>query len=436
MKKINTLAVCVVCSLSVLCVLRVNAQRISDSYVAQTVNLSRPVTDNTVDEADNTADGQNADVINKIVQTVSSTALTEAQDTLEREPVQMTDNTVQDPDNEVVSRCLSDAVTDASGKAEGTIEKIVVSGMPGGLDNESVMGVKPALLEPEESVAGEGGSAIGLELDDLDGLDDLDELENETVYDLELAELENEQAVNRKEGSEPQPLPAQPDISDEQARQIQLEVAVGHADIIFLKNNESLEGVIRDRTDSIISIETQYGLKVCNRRDVEFIDEITEQERFVLLEKLEKLQRYHQRSAKEHLEQEKEKLNRQQIQAQEQSQLLDHLTGGAPSDLFDLTNQRLDEILKEFSQFPPDYWRYYHRKGDVMKTTVRLKRLRRYSHPSLIDTIDLYIVAFGYKMEELDERDGSSLKKQYRDSYEKKFRTAEKRRLTGFNPTK
>jgi len=227
----------------------------------------------------------------------------------------------------------------------------------------------------------------------------------------------------------------QVDISDrEQMSRLQTQISIEPADIILLCNGESYEGVIREKTKDIISLETEYGLKIFNLKDVEFIDEISERRRFDLLQKLEVLQRYHQKKDMKVLKQEKKDLQKQEQIAQLKKNMLEGATGKKDTDLFTLSKTRLEEIIKEFAQFSPDYWRYYHRKSDAVKITLELNRLKKYAHPAYKDTIDLYLKAFEYKKKEMDESQGSALVRQYRDKYKVYFRNAEQKRITILNP--
>ena len=220
------------------------------------------------------------------------------------------------------------------------------------------------------------------------------------------------------------------DPSDiEQMQKLQIEVSVKPADVILLKNGESIEGVIRDKTQNIISIETEYGLRVFSKDDIDFLDEISEKERFYLLDKIEALQVFHKKVNEKKLEEKKKELEQQKEKAQQQTESLEKLTNQDATNLFSLTNLRLEEIIKEFSQFPPDYWRYYHRKGDAQKAVLRLRRLERFAHPEILETIKLYLQAFDNKIKELGTSEESLSRETYKDNYKKFFRNAEKRRM-------
>ncbi|GEM_PF-2077721 len=225
------------------------------------------------------------------------------------------------------------------------------------------------------------------------------------------------------------------DIYDEkQMKHLQTEISIQPADIVLLRNGESYEGVIREKTRDIVSLETEYGLKVFTLKDVEFIDEISEKRRFDLLHKLEVLQKYHRMKEIRKINQQKEELRQQQKIADIKKSMIEGATGAKTTDLFALSKTRLEEIIKEFAQFPPDYWRYYHRKNDAVKAELELKRLKRYSHPAFKGVIDGYLKAFEYKKKEMDESSGSLLIRQYKDKYKDYFRSAEQKRLTILNP--
>lgn len=327
---------------------------------------------------------------------------------------------------------------------KSVIEKSKESSAPVTGKKAPVMPQKQVKEQPEE---------------ELDDLDRPEAPENEAVYDKELENLDAQRKAKGQTGpaqtkkiiGTPVPgldeieneapaakpsKPAEPVLTPEEAKRIQTEIAVGLADVILLKNGESLEGVIREHTDSIVSIETEYGLKVLNVKDIEFIDQIPEKDRFSLLEKLERLQQYHRQSVSKELSKEQAQLSKEVQIADNQKEILEAATGTKATDLFSLTQERLDEIIKEFSQFPPNFWRYYHRKGDATKAILRLNRLMRYAHPDLKETIDLYITAFNYKIKELDTRTGSALRNEYEETYKRFFRVAEKRRLTVLNSVK
>lgn len=275
---------------------------------------------------------------------------------------------------------------------------------------------------------------------DIDFIEEIDDAEREkllwklrilTKYNRKLEKQRKESKVSSE--TEKKKQPSEPEDKNELIRRLQLEISVQQADILMFKNGDTIEGVIRETTDEIISIETQYGLKIFDRKEIEFVEQISEKDRFDLLEKLERLHRLLSSEEKQNLEQQKHQLALEQKKAKESKQSLDDLTGGVESDLFSLTSRRLEEIVKEFSQFPPDYWRYYHRKSDALKTIFRLKRLRRYAHPRHVITINLYIKAFDCKIKEKGESGRSLLLRQYRDKYKSFFRSAEKRRSVLLN---
>lgn len=217
---------------------------------------------------------------------------------------------------------------------------------------------------------------------------------------------------------------------NQEIQQLKITIGVNPADILLLKNGDTVEGVIRNQTNDIVSIETINGLEVYTHDEIEFIEEISEEERFSLLHKMERLHKLLEQKVSQSLVQERQQLIRQEEKAKEEQQQLSRALGENGKDLFSLTQSRLEEIVKEFAQFPPDYWRYYHRKRDAVKTVLELNRLRRYAHPQFNDIIELYIKAFEYKQEEWDESEGSVLRRQYQDSYKNFFRQAERRRIT------
>ncbi len=306
-------------------------------------------------------------------------------------------------------------------------------------DGDSVEGVITKKTEDEVEIE----TAFGLktyDMLDIDFVEEIDDFHRKqllwklkilTEYNKKREELESKRKISSTSKKE-KPTPA-PEDRKSLIHTLQTQIAVQQADILMLKNGDTIEGVIRETTDDIVSIETQYGLKIFERDKIEFVEQISEKDRFDLLEKLEKLHRLLSDEEKQNLEHQKQKLVIEQEKAKKSKQSLDELTGGNESDLFSLTNRRLEEIVKEFSQFPPNYWRYYHRKSDALKTILRLKRLRRYAHPSHRITINLYIKAFDYKIKEKGESRGSLLLRQYADKYESFFRSAEKRRSALLN---
>ena len=272
-------------------------------------------------------------------------------------------------------------------------------------------------VEPDESSAKEVGSED--DLDDSAYIDEGPDIEDEIKKEILSEDQDNDSTLDL--------LLDPSDI--EQMKKLQVEISIKPADVILLKDGESIEGVIRDKTTNIISIETEYGLKVYNKEDIDFIDEISEQEKFYLLDKIEALQVFHKKSKERKLKEEKKELQAQEEKAQQATQTLEKLTDQETTNLFSLTNLRLEEIIKEFSQFPPDYWRYYHRKGDAQKAVLRLRRLERFAHPQILETIKLYLQAFDNKIKQLDSPDDSLSRETYKDNYRKFFRNAEKRRM-------
>ena len=275
---------------------------------------------------------------------------------------------------------------------------------------------------------------------DIDFIEEINDAEREkllwklkilTEYNRKLEKQKKESKISSD--TEKKKQPSESEDINELIRNLKLAISVQQADILMFNNGDTIEGVIRETTDEIISIETQYGLKIFDRKEIEFVEQISEKDRFDLLEKLERLQRLLSNEEKQNLEQQKHQLVLDQKKAEESKQSLDNLTGGVETDLFSLTGRRLEEIVKEFSQFPPNYWRYYHRKSDALKTIFRLKRLRRYAHPRHVITINLYIKAFDCKIKEKGESRGSFLLRQYRDKYKSFFRSAEKRRSVLLN---
>jgi len=332
------------------------------------------------------------------------------------------------------------------------------------MDNESQMyrlQVEVSVQQADILLLTNGDSVEGVITNKSDELVDIETVFGAKTYDLldidfveEISDAEREKLLwklkilteyNRKLEKERKELkvssdtekktqPSEPEDKNKLIRRLQLDISVQQADILMLNNGDTIEGVIRETTDEIVSIETQYGLKIFDRKEIEFVEQISEKDRFELLAKLEQLQQLLSSEEKQNLKEQKERLTQQQKKAKESKQSLNDLTGGVESDLFSLTSRRLEEIVKEFSQFPPDYWRYYHRKSDALKTILRLKRLRRYAHPRHVITVNLYLKAFDCKIKEKGESRGSLLVRQYRDKYKSFFRSAEKRRSILFNP--
>ncbi len=285
-------------------------------------------------------------------------------------------------------------------------------------------------------------------LDDLDGLDDLDReiygldgLDQETSIpsaseredDLDKIDALIERPATLSEdtlaGSSENSGDVLLDPSDaEQMRKLQIDISVHPADVIMFHNGETVEGVIRKTGDEFVAIENETGLHTYSISDIEFIDEITEKERFYLLDKIQALQVYHKKAVEKQLEATKRQLEKEQRAAEEKTVTIDRITGKDESDLYNLTHVRLGEIVKEFSQFSPDYWRYYHRKNDAQKAILQLNRLRRYAHANIVELIDQYLRAFETKIKELNEPEGSRLTESYKDSYKKFFSLAEQRR--------
>ncbi|MCP5462101.1 MAG: hypothetical protein H7A34_02815 [bacterium] len=282
--------------------------------------------------------------------------------------------------------------------------------------------------------------------DEIDFIEDLDSEEstgisdetstdnNSTLDDMTFDDLigigkDNDTLPTVSHPSEPAP-----EILDEsEIRRLELALSTGPADVLLLISGDTEEGVIREKTGEIITLETQFGMEIFNREDIEFIEEISEEERFETLHIIEKLQRYHQQQELIRWHKQKLALSKQELKATRKQHQLDIITDQHNPDLFSLTGNRLEEIIKDFSQFPPDYWRYYHRKSDVFKTLLQLKRLKRYAHGDFEPIIRLYIDAFEYKKKELSQEQGSSLSRQYGETYKDRFRMAEKRRLTTYN---
>lgn len=264
--------------------------------------------------------------------------------------------------------------------------------------------------------------------------DEMSSDENTILDDMTFDELigigkDNDSLPNTSRPSSPAP-----EIFDEsEIRRLELALSTGPADVLLLINGDTEEGVIREKTGEIITLETQFGMEIFNREDIEFVEEISEAERFETLHIIEKLQRYHQQQELIRWNKQKLALSKQELKATRKQHQLDIITDQHNPDLFSLTGKRLEELIKDFSQFPPEYWRYYHRKSDVFKTLLQLKRLKRYAHEDFEPVIGLYIDAFEYKKKELSQEQGSSLSRQYGETYKDRFRMAEKRRLTTYN---
>ncbi len=331
-----------------------------------------------------------------------------------------TDREVYDTDNESQMHSL---------QVEVSVQQADILLLTDGDSVEGVITNKTEDLVDIETVFG----LKTYDLLDIDFIEEIDNREREkllwklkilTEYNHKLEKQKRESKISSSIEKKKKPSEDTGDL----IRSLKLAIAVQQADILMFNNGDTIEGVIRETTDEIISIETQYGLKIFDRKEIEFVEQISEKDRFDLLEKLERLQRLLSDEGKQNLEQQKQQLAISQKKAKESKQSLDNLTGGVETDLFSLTIRRLEEIVKEFSQFPPDYWRYYHRKSDALKTIFRLKRLRRYAHPRHVITINLYIKAFDCKIKEKGESGRSFLLRQYRDKYKSFFRSAEKRR--------
>ncbi|MCD6460723.1 hypothetical protein J7L67_08670 [bacterium] len=288
-------------------------------------------------------------------------------------------------------------------------------------DNDS-----PVVQEYPQQIYGEEDKSISFLKKESKGTDDLDDA-GDISEGPDIDDEITTQAVAQDNEFISEILLDPADV--EQMEKLQIEVSIKPADVILLKNSESVEGVIRDKTQNIVSIETEYGLRVYSRDDIDFIDEISEKEKFYLLDKIEALQMFHKKVKEKKVEEKKKELISQEKIAKRKTEDIEKLTGQDTTNLFSLTNVRLEEIIKEFSQFPPDYWRYYHRKGDAQKAVLRLRRLERFAHPQIVETIKLYLRAFDNKIKELDRPDDSLSRETYRENYKKFFRNAEKRRI-------
>ncbi|MEW6534140.1 MAG: hypothetical protein AB1454_00795 [Candidatus Auribacterota bacterium] len=321
--------------------------------------------------------------------------------------------------------------------------------MPDNTGNEQVLAEQSndtrVMMDNEGVIIILGGEATAPESENdtdvsiSEEITDLDDgyIDNDTLYDDELKALEDLGFEALLESMPDQYVPV---IAEEEndtiesltrkKSKLQLEVAVAPADIILLANGESVEGVIRTSTDEIVSIETETGLSVYRLEEIDYIDEMDEKSRFYLLHKLEELHEINRKLVRIKLEREKQKLE----QAQQKQEYVDIVVGMESGDLFALSTERLEKIIKEFAQFSPEYWRYYHRRPDAMKALLQLKRLKRYAHPEVGSIIDLYIRAFEAKVQELREGEESLVRSQYKNSYEQNFRQAERRRITALNP--
>ncbi len=292
------------------------------------------------------------------------------------------------------------------------------------------------------------------DLDDLDDMDDeisdLDDLDDELdapvvspTDDLDELDLpgENPNKDAMQGESDDTESAESEDLLDpadaEQMRQLQIDISIHPADVIMLRNGETVEGVIQKKTEDFVLIENETGLQSYPLSEIEFTDEISEKERFYLFEKIQALQAFNKRTMEKKLAKKKQELLAKKEQAEAKTESLNRLTGKDDSGLYNLTHARLEEILKDFSQFPPDYWRYYQRKHDAQKAILQLRRLSRYAHEEIVALIGQYIKAFETKIKELNEPEGSRLISSYKDNYKRTFSTAEQRRNvlkgTGFH---
>ena len=208
----------------------------------------------------------------------------------------------------------------------------------------------------ETSVATEPGDTID-DLDDLDdlddeiyGLDDLDENLDESVVtptdDLDELDLPGENPNN-----DAMQATSDDDIDDtdnvasdslldpsdaEQMRQLQIDISIHPADVIMLRNGETVEGVIQKQTDSFVLIENETGIHSYPLSEIEFIDEISEKERFYLFDKIQALQTFNKRDMEKKLAEKKEELVHKEQIAEAKTESINRITGKDDSGLYNL----------------------------------------------------------------------------------------------------